>query len=56
MQGKYLNKCQVEEESDYVYSEEGKEVQGRLWDETIEILREKDPRVDGVVRELLRTG
>ncbi|KZS97483.1 NAD(P)-binding protein [Sistotremastrum niveocremeum HHB9708] len=56
MQGKYLNMCQVEEESDYVYSEEGKEVQERLWGETIEILKGKDERVEGVVRELLRTG
>jgi retinol dehydrogenase 12 len=29
--GKYLNKCQVEEESDYAISSEGKKVQDRLW-------------------------
>ncbi len=31
IQGKYLNKCQVEEESDLVISEEGKVLQDRLW-------------------------
>ncbi|KZS97482.1 NAD(P)-binding protein [Sistotremastrum niveocremeum HHB9708] len=56
MQGKYLNKCNVEEVSDYVISEEGRVVQDRLWDETVGILREKDGRVESVVRELLRSG
>ncbi len=31
VQGKYLNRCQVEEESDLVISEEGKVIQDRLW-------------------------
>lgn len=29
--GKYLNKCQVEEESDYVFGKEGVVVETRLW-------------------------
>jgi hypothetical protein len=31
MQGKYLNKCQVEEESDYVLSDEGAKTEDQLW-------------------------
>lgn len=31
MQGRYLNLCRVEEESDYVISEEGGKVEKRLW-------------------------
>ncbi|KZS97484.1 NAD(P)-binding protein [Sistotremastrum niveocremeum HHB9708] len=55
MQGKYLNKCQVEEESDYVISPEGQKVQDRLWEETIAILEAADPRVKDVVHSLLRS-
>ena len=29
--GKYMNKCQAEEESDYSLSREGKEVEARVW-------------------------
>ena len=29
--GKYLNNCRVEEESDYALSEEGMNVQERIW-------------------------
>lgn len=31
VQGKYLNKCHVQEESDLVISEEGEVLQDRLW-------------------------
>ncbi len=31
IQGKYLNKCQIEEESDLVVSKEGKVLQDRVW-------------------------
>jgi len=51
--GKYLNKCQVEEESDYSLSREGKQAEERIWDETIEVLREVDPRVQKVIAEYL---
>lgn len=54
MQGKYLNLCRVEEESDFVISEEGKEVQERIWNEVVESLSEKDSRVKGIVKEFLR--
>jgi retinol dehydrogenase-12 len=29
--GKYLNKCQVEEESDYSISEEGRTLEAKVW-------------------------
>lgn len=63
--GKFMNKCQVEEESDYIIGEEGAKVQQRLWvrqptlvdlpltsflqDETIAILEDVDPHVRGIV-------
>jgi len=53
MQGKYLNKCQVEEESDYAISPEGMEVQERVWRETIDILQKADPRVQDITSEYL---
>jgi len=51
--GRYVSCCEVVEESDYVLSEEGKEVSKRLWTETIEILGKIDPRVNQVVSEHL---
>jgi hypothetical protein len=29
--GKYLNTCKVEEESDFVISKKGREIEERLW-------------------------
>ncbi|KAI0790815.1 hypothetical protein C8Q75DRAFT_806195 [Abortiporus biennis] len=40
--------------SEWVLSEEGKKVQGDIWDETIEILSEIEPKVTSVVREFLQ--
>jgi len=31
MQGRYLNACRVEEESDYAISEEGSKVEEKVW-------------------------
>ncbi len=31
VQGKYLNNCQIAEESDFVVSPEGKVIQDRVW-------------------------
>lgn len=33
--GKYLNNCRVEEESDLAISEEGRNIQKRLWVSTL---------------------
>jgi len=51
--GKFLNKCQIEEESDFAVSREGRAVEERVWEETIAILTEADPRVKNVVKEYL---
>jgi len=37
--GKFLSSCRIVEESDYVLSLEGRRVQDRLWNETLDILR-----------------
>ncbi|KZS97487.1 NAD(P)-binding protein [Sistotremastrum niveocremeum HHB9708] len=54
MQGKYLNKCQVEEESDFIISPEGHQIQHRLWDETVHILSKHDDRVKRNIDEYLK--
>ncbi|KAH7888900.1 short-chain dehydrogenase [Phlebopus sp. FC_14] len=51
--GHYLSCCAVTEESDYILSDEGKEVSRRLWAETIEILGQIDPRVNRIVSDYL---
>jgi len=51
--GKYLNKCQVEEESDYVLSDEGRKLQARLWDETIALLEQVDPHTKEIINTYL---
>jgi len=51
--GHYLSSCKVTEECDYALSAEGKEVSKRLWDETIRILGDIDPRVNTIVSEHL---
>ncbi|KAJ7203656.1 short-chain dehydrogenase [Mycena pura] len=50
--GKYLANCRVEEESAYSLSAEGLSVQVRLWDETMQILRNVDPRVGVILQGL----
>ncbi|OAX31784.1 short-chain dehydrogenase [Rhizopogon vinicolor AM-OR11-026] len=51
--GHYLSSCNVVEESDYALGAEGKEVSKRLWNETIKILADIDPRVNAIVSEHL---
>lgn len=51
--GHYLSSCKVTEVSDYVLSAEGGEFSKRLWDETLEILGDIDPRVNKIVSEHL---
>jgi len=53
VQGKYLNKCEIHEESDYVISDEGRKVQDRIWKETMVILVEVDKRVAGIAEKYL---
>ncbi|KAH7908240.1 short-chain dehydrogenase [Hygrophoropsis aurantiaca] len=51
--GRYLSAYKVTEESDYMLSDEGKEISRRLWAETIEILGTVDPRVNSIIAEYL---
>jgi len=52
--GRFLSDCRLMEESDYSISKEGKEVEARLWTETLEVLQKADPRVQSIVAEYLR--
>jgi len=52
--GHFLSSCEVTEESDYILGSEGKEVSKSLWNETIKILGDIDPRVNKIVSEYLQ--
>ncbi|KAI6034816.1 short-chain dehydrogenase [Pisolithus marmoratus] len=54
MHGRYLSSCQVTEESDYLFTPEGKAFSGRLWTETIDVLSKVDGRVPEIVKQYLR--
>lgn len=56
MNGRYMNCCRVEEESDFVIGEKGRGVEKRVWDETVDVLRGVDGRVEGVVKKYLSGG
>ncbi|KAJ7062030.1 short-chain dehydrogenase [Mycena amicta] len=49
---RYMANCRAEKESVYSLSEEGMQVQARLWDETMEILVKIDPKVARVLEGL----
>ncbi|KAJ7694875.1 hypothetical protein B0H17DRAFT_1131807 [Mycena rosella] len=49
--GKYLANCRIEKESDYALGAEGMSVQGRLWDETMQILQSVDSRSCGTEKD-----
>ncbi|OBZ73345.1 WW domain-containing oxidoreductase [Grifola frondosa] len=49
----YISNCEIVEESDFLLSEEGRKVSARIWTETIDVLKELDPRVEGIVSEYL---
>ncbi|GBE80161.1 Short-chain dehydrogenase/reductase tropG [Sparassis crispa] len=51
--GHFVSTCKVVEESDYLRTEEGKALAGRVWTETLEILEGVDPRVKQIVSEYL---
>lgn len=54
MHGRYLSSCRVTEESDYLFTPEGKSFSGRLWTETIDALSKVDGRVPDIVKQYLR--
>ncbi|KAF8557653.1 hypothetical protein OG21DRAFT_1482117 [Imleria badia] len=51
--GRFVSSCEVTEESDYVLSDEGKEISRRVWTETVEVLGKIDPRVNHIISEHL---
>jgi len=53
--GRYTSNCRVEEESDLVLSEEGADIEERLWKETLEILVQVDGRVKSYVEKYLES-
>ncbi|KAJ7104422.1 hypothetical protein B0H15DRAFT_926349 [Mycena belliarum] len=48
--GAYIDLSAVAEESDFVLSEQGAQVENRVWDEMVQILSEVDPRVAETVK------
>ncbi|KAH0833291.1 short-chain dehydrogenase [Lanmaoa asiatica] len=54
MHGRYLSSCRVAEESDFVFTPEGKAFSAKLWDETITVLSRVDKRVPEIVAKYLR--
>ncbi|KZV80721.1 NAD(P)-binding protein [Exidia glandulosa HHB12029] len=56
MKGTFSSSCQVAEESDFVLSKEGQEVEGRLWEETIVVLDKVSPQIRPIVIEYLSAG
>lgn len=48
--GGFSSFCAVERESDFVYSDAGKKIQQRVWDELIDILADVEPRVKTLVK------
>lgn len=55
MHGKYLSNCQLTEEDDFLFTSEGKAFSHRLWTETVEVLAKVDKRVEGILKEHLRS-
>jgi len=53
MRGAYISGSRVEEVSDFVLSEEGTNVQDRIWAETTEILLRVSPKVQNILQEHL---
>ncbi|KAL4068780.1 hypothetical protein V8B97DRAFT_814267 [Scleroderma yunnanense] len=52
--GRYLATCSVSRESEYVFTPEGQELSKKLWDETISLLSQIDPRVPQIIEQYLR--
>ncbi|KAJ7590397.1 hypothetical protein C8J56DRAFT_1140345 [Mycena floridula] len=52
LRGAFIHLSQVLESSDFVISDVGKDVQERVWNETVEILTKFDPKVAGILDSL----
>ncbi|KAJ8487114.1 hypothetical protein ONZ45_g14445 [Pleurotus djamor] len=55
LRGAYINFSKVEEPSDFVVSEKGKEFESRLWSDTLRILTKLDDRIQPIVEQHLRS-
>ncbi|KAJ7025813.1 hypothetical protein C8F04DRAFT_1127180 [Mycena alexandri] len=53
LRGSYISGSKIVEPSDFVMSAEGKKIQDRIWDETVEILEKVDPRVGVAIENYL---
>ncbi|KAJ6551758.1 hypothetical protein B0H19DRAFT_1031184 [Mycena capillaripes] len=50
--GRYLANCRAEKESEFSLGQDGMIAQSRLWDETMQILKIIDPRVETILQSL----
>ncbi|KAF9031705.1 short-chain dehydrogenase [Hymenopellis radicata] len=53
MRGAFLSLSDITEPSDFVISKEGKVMQDGYWDELIGILSKADPKISGIVKQIL---
>jgi NAD(P)-dependent dehydrogenase (short-subunit alcohol dehydrogenase family) len=53
LRGGYASMANLQEVSDYALSDEGTVVQTRLWDESVEILSNVEPKFESTLREIL---
>ncbi|KAF8875462.1 short-chain dehydrogenase [Mucidula mucida] len=53
MRGAFVSKSDIAEPSDFTLTEEGKVMQNRYWDELIEVLAKADPKISGIVKQIL---
>ncbi|KAJ7177102.1 hypothetical protein C8R46DRAFT_48481 [Mycena filopes] len=53
LRGAYISGSNIREPSEFVVSPEGRKVQDRIWDETVDILEKVDPKVADTVEKYL---
>lgn len=53
LRGGYVSMAGIKEVSDYVLSDDGAVAQRRIWEESVEILSQVDPKFESIVRENL---
>ncbi|KIL64811.1 hypothetical protein M378DRAFT_186611 [Amanita muscaria Koide BX008] len=53
LHGAYISNCEIDEPSEFVLSDQGKEVQEKLWKDTLDILSKVDLRVPTIAEKYL---
>ncbi|KAF8526935.1 short-chain dehydrogenase [Hysterangium stoloniferum] len=53
LHGRYTTSCRITEESSYSLSDEGMSMQEHIWEETLEILQQKDDRISSILKDYL---